>query len=202
MKKRDAINELKNLKDQNFIDNQFESFWKYISDLFIAETNFYIKKINIIRKYYYEFEGSRYSEKCPYIYSFDEQDILKDINNFIIFNKNYKKGNKDKEKDRDINTENKNNTKDKDKDKDKENLNNNNNIDFQSEEISPRIDKMFKNCFKFLFYYDKKINEIIQKEKEKFALNKSGISKRKHRKKNILLMKKVIRLYLANRKLL
>jgi adenylate kinase family enzyme len=186
MKKRDAINELKSLKDQNFIDNQFETFWKYISDLFIAETNFYIKKINIIRKYYYEFEGSRYSEKCPYIYSFDEQDILKDINSFIIFNKNYKKGNKDK--DRDINTENKNNKKDNNntKEKDKENLNNNNNIDFQSEEISPRIDKMFKNCFKFLFYYDKKINEIIQKEKEKFALNISGITKRKHRKKNIM----------------
>ena len=177
MKKRDAINELKNLKDQNFIDKQFESFWKYISDLFIAETIFYIKKINIIRKYYYEFEGSKYSEKCPYEYSFDEQDILKDTNNFIIFNKDYKKTNKDK----DIDNKKENNTKDKE--------NYNNSIDFQSEEISPRIDKMFKNCFKFLFYYDKKINEIFQKEKEKYALNISNIStitKRKHRKKNIM----------------
>ena len=92
----------------------------------------------------------------------------------MIFNKDYKKTNKDKDIDIENNT------------KDKENLNNNNNIDIQNEEVSPRIDKMFKNCFKFLFYYDKKINEIIQKEKEKFALNISGISKRKHRKKNII----------------
>ena len=177
MKKRDAINELKNLKNQNFIDKQFESFWKYISELFKAETIFYIKKINIIRKYYYEFEGSKYLEKCPYEYSFDEQDILKDINNFMIFNKDYKKTNKDKDIDIENNI------------KDKENLNNNNNIDIQSEEVSPRIDKMFKNCFKFLFYYDKKINEIFQKEKEKYTLNISDIStitKRKRRKKNIM----------------
>ena len=95
----------------------------------------------------------------------------------MIFNKDYKRTNKNK----DIDIENIT--------KDKENLNNNNNIDIQSEEVSPRIDKMFKNCFKFLFYYDKKINEIFQKEKEKYALNISNIStitKRKHRKKNIM----------------
>ena len=176
MKKRDAINELKNLKEQNFIENQSESFWKYISKLFIVETYYYIRKINIIRKYYYEFEGNKYSEKCPYEYTLNENDIIKDINDYIIFNKNYKNN-------KDTNLENKN--KKVNNSKDKENTNN----DSQNEEISPRIDRIFKNCFKFLFYYDKKINETFQNEKEKYALNTSNIStiaKRKHRKKNIM----------------
>ena len=50
MKKRDAIKELKNLKDQNFLESQCDLFWKYLSKLFLVETNYYIKKINLIRK--------------------------------------------------------------------------------------------------------------------------------------------------------
>ena len=172
MKKRDAISELKNLKEQNFIDNQTELFWKYLSKLFLVETNFYIKKLNIIRKYYYEFEGNKFSEKCPYEYTLNEGDILKELNEFILLNKNYE--------------ENKNiNLNDKKNGKNIESLNSKN---IENKEISPRIDRIFKNCFKFLFIYDKQINEIYKTEKEKFALNScniSGIQKRKHRKKNI-----------------
>ena len=173
MKKRDAIKELKNLKDQNFLENQSELFWKYLSQLFLVETNFYIKKLNLIRKYYYEFDGNKYSEKCPYIYDLNENDILSGLNDYIIFNKNY--------------DENKNTKTEKNKKSNiKNSIQNENTINMNNKEISPRIDNIFKNCFKFLFYYDKKINEIIKNEKEKYALNLSnisGIQKRKHRKK-------------------
>ena len=168
MKKRDSINELKNLKEQNFIENQSELFWDYISKLFVIETNFYIKKINIIKKYYYEFEGNKYSEKCPYEYTLNEDDLLKEVNDYAIYNK------KTEEK----------NIKSKSKNKEPHKINLNNNI--QDRQISPRIDRIFKNCFKFLFNYDKKMNDISQKEKEKYALNTSNISqisKRKHRGK-------------------
>jgi len=171
MKKRDSINELKNLKGQNFIENQSELFWDYISKLFILETNFYIKKINIIKKYYYEFEGNKYSEKCPYEYTLSEKDLLKEINDYAIFNKK---------------TEDKKEKNEKSKSKKKEQNKNNSQNNIQDRQISPRIDRIFKNCFKFLFNYDKKMNEISQKEKEKYALNTSNISqisKRKHRGK-------------------
>ena len=178
MKKRDAISELKNLKEQNFIQNQSEIFWKQISKLFLVETTFYVKKLNIIRKYYYEFEGNKYSEDCPYEYSFNENDLLKEINDYIIFNKSYvEKSN------------NKNNSKSKEK-KMSKNKKDSNNKDYLNEFISPRIDRIFKNCFKFLFYYDKKLDELYQKEKEKYALNTSNISqigKRKHRIKKSLI---------------
>lgn len=173
MKKRDAIKELKNLKEQNFLENQSELFWKYLSQLFLMETNFYIKKLNLIRKYYYEFEGNKYSEKCPYVYDLNENDILSGLNDYIIFNKNY---------DENKNTK----TEKKKKSNIKNSKQNESTINMNNKEISPRIDNIFKNCFKFLFYYDKKINEIIKNEKEKYALNSSnisGIQKRKHRKK-------------------
>ena len=177
MKKRDAIIELKNLKEQNFIDTQSELFWNYLSKLILVETNFYIKKLNLIRKYYYEFEGNKYSEKCPYEYILNEKDIMKEMNDYIIFNKNYEENKKEIP----INKKNSKILKNKESE-------NNKNYD-NDKEISPRLDRIFKNCFKFLFYYDKKIDEIIKTEKEKFALNASnisGIQKRKHRKKNIV----------------
>ena len=187
MKKRDAINELQNLKEQKFIENQSELFWKYLSKLFLVETNFYVKKINLIRKYYYEFEGSKYSEKCPYEYTLDENDLLKEINYFIIFNKNYEK-NKNNSFPNQIFKELKNKENENNEITENNEIINNYYKYYNINEISPRIDRIFKNCFKFLFYYDKKINEINKIEKEKFALNSSnlsGIPKRKHRKKNL-----------------
>ena len=177
MKKRDAISELKKLKEQQFIENQSELFWKYLSKLFLSETDFYVKKLNLIRKYYYEFEGNKSSEKCPYEYTLNEKDLLKDVNNFAIFNKSLEE---EKEKGN-------NKNKSKLNSNSSSNIGNNSNTeDTQDKLISPRIDKIFKNCFKFLFNYDKKINEILQKEKEIYALNTSNISqisKRKHRGK-------------------
>ena len=170
MRKRDAINELKNLKDQHFIENQSEIFWDYLCKLFLVETNFYIKKLNIIRKYYYEFERNKYSEKCPFEYTLNENDFLKEINDFILFNNNLEKSQKEIIKIR-------------------KSENENQNIKIiDNNQISPRIDRIFKNCFKFLFYYDKKMIETDETEKEKFTLNASnisGIQKRRHRKKNI-----------------
>ena len=172
MRKRDAINELKNLKDQNFIEHQSELFWNYLSNLFLVETNFYIKKLNIIRKYYYEFERNKFSEKCPFEYNINEDDILKEINDFILFNKNFEENKKEIIKDK----------------KNSEIKENQTIINNDNKEICPRIDRIFKNCFKFLFYYDKHMYETDKNEKEKFALNSSnisGIQKRRHRKKNI-----------------
>ena len=178
MKKRDAITELKKLKEQKFIESQSELFWKYLSKLFLSETDYYVKKLNLIRKYYYEFEGNKTSEKCPYEFTFNENDLLKDINNFELFKKNYDGKGKEKEKNNKKSNSNSNSN--------STNGKNLKNIDTQNKLISPRIDKIFRNCFKFLFNYDKKINEILQKEKEVYALNTSNISqiaKRKHRGK-------------------
>ena len=178
MKKRDAISEIKKLKEQQFIENQSELFWKYLSKLFLSETDYYVKKLNLIRKYYYEFEGNKTSEKCPYEYTLNENDLLKDLNNFALFNNNHGEG-KEKQK----------NNKNKSNSNSNSNSNSGNKMkanESQNKLISPRIDKIFKNCFKFLFIYDKKINEIVQKEKEIYALNTSNISqisKRKHRGK-------------------
>ena len=142
MKKRDAINELNTIKNQNFIENQSIAFCNFLINLYRIETNYYIKKINLIRKFYYEFDNSRYSEKCPYEYpiiknyNLQSNDLLKDSKDLAIFN-----------------------------------INTTTNISY-----SPKIDKVYKNCFKFLFSYDIQMEEIAQKEKDNYALNTSGLS--------------------------
>ena len=144
MRKRDSIDELNQIKKQNYIENQLDYFGNNIINLFILETNHYFNKINLIKKFYYEFEKAKMTEKFPYEYIFEESKILKDINEYPIFIPN-------------SNSE--------------SNLLNSNEFI-----ISPKIDKVYNNCYTLFFDYDKTIKSLQQKIKEEYAANTSEIS--------------------------
>ena len=144
MRKRDSIDELNQIKKQNYIENQLDYFGNNIINLFILETNQYFNKINLIKKFYYEFEKPKITEKCPYEYILDESKILKDINEYPIFIPN-------------SNSE--------------SNLLNSNEFI-----ISPKIDKVYNNCYTLFFDYDKEIKALQQKIKEDYVANTSELS--------------------------
>ena len=134
MRKRDAIVELNNIKKHNFIENQFDIFGSYIIDLFIIETKRYYDKINLIKKFYYEFDKQKIAEKFPYEYKLDEDKIIEGINEYPIFIADIsKKG-----------------------------------------QISPKIEKLYKNCYKLFFIYDNEINQLKNKYKEEYIMNNSN----------------------------
>ena len=141
-RKLDSISQLDKIKNQYFIEQNLEIFGNYIINLIVLETKQYYNKINIIKKFYYEFDRPKLSEKFPYEYEFKDEFILEGINNyqiFIIFN------NKDMEKE--------------------ESLNNNETI------ISPKIEKVYLNCFKLFFYYDFEMLSMKNKLKEEYNNN-------------------------------
>ena len=161
-RKNDAINELNSIINNGFIEKKLNYFWEILSNLFLIETEFFIKKVNIIREFYFEFDINKYSDKNPYEYILKKDEIIKDTNNLPIYVKPKDENKKSKIKDE-------------------------NNIYI----ISPRIDKIYKNCFKILFIYDNEMNEIEEKEKENFISNISELSnlsnvKRRKTKKIIL----------------
>ena len=129
-KKSESINQLQLIISNTFVENQISIFWELISNLFLLETEYYINKLNLIRKFYYEFEIYHNNDVCPYIYSVSKKQIFKETENFEIYPKISKN-----------------------------NQNSNKKIS-----ISPKIEKIFKNCFKLLFYYDKKMKEIEIRE--------------------------------------
>ena len=77
--------QLKEIKNQNFIEQNLEIFGNYIINLIISETKQYYNKINIIKKFYYEFEKPKLSDNFPYEYKFKDESLLEDINNYQIF---------------------------------------------------------------------------------------------------------------------
>ena len=145
MRKRDSISELNNIKNQHFIENQMEVFGSIMIDLFILETNQYYNKINLIKKFYFEFEKPRITEKFPYEYKFNEDSIIEGINEHPMFISD---------------------------------LNSNLKIP-----ISPKIDKLYKNCYKLFFIYDNKMDSIRTQYKEEYNLNSSSISINRTKKK-------------------
>ena len=147
MKKRDSISELNNIKNQNFIDNQLEIFGEYIINLIILETNHYYKKINIITKFYYEFERSKISDKFPYEYIFNKEFILENINELPIFTS-------------DLNL----------------------NSQQSKSSISPKIEKIYNNCHKLLFDYDKTMIALNKKYKEEYNTNTNVLLNRNKKK--------------------
>ena len=68
-----------------------ELFGEIIINLIILETKQFYDKINIIKKFYYEFKKPRLSEKFPYEYIVNEEYLLEDINDYQIFIPNDKK---------------------------------------------------------------------------------------------------------------
>ena len=144
MRKRDSIYELDNIKNQRFIENQLENFGKNIINLFIVETNQYFNKINLIKKFYYEFERPKMTEQFPYEYIVKEDIILKDINEYPIFIS--------------------------DSDSDSNLLKSNEII------ISPKINKLYQNCYTLFFDYDKTMKSLQKKVKEEYNTNSSELS--------------------------
>ena len=144
MRKRDSISELNNIKNQNFIESQMGVFGSIIINLFLLETNQYYNKINLIKKFYFEFEKPKVTEKFPYEYKFNEDIIIEGINEHPIFISD---------------------------------LNPNSKIP-----ISPKIDKLYKNCYKLFFIYDHEMDSIRKKYKDEYNLNSSTVSIRPKRK--------------------
>ena len=137
-RKIDFISELNNIKKQQFIEQQLELFGEYIINLFILETNLYYNKVNIIKKFYFEFENQKLAEKFPYEYVFKKDIILEKIDLYPIF---------------DIKS-----------------------FSSKKHKISPKLDKLYLNCYKLFFKYDNAMRSINDKEKESNNLNSSGMS--------------------------
>ena len=130
-RKLESISELSDIKNEHFIEKNLENFGNYIINLIILETQQYYSKINLIKKFYYEFEKPKLSEKFPYEYIFKQESILEDINSYKIFiPKKDPKTSKEEE---------------------------------SNEEyvISPKLDKIYKNCFKLKINYMKNIISLI-----------------------------------------
>ena len=165
-----AISELNKIKNQKFIEQNLETFGNYIINLIIFETKQYYNKINIIKKFYYEFENPKLTEKFPYEFIFKEEYLLEEINSYKIFNSS--------------NIQN----------KEKEESNNGN---IPEKKISPRLFKIYQNCFKVFFYYDQDMLLIKNKLKEEYNKNintdqnRSSISRSKKKYKSV--KKKTIR---------
>ena len=152
-RKKDAINDLNLAKKSPFIDKQLDFFWELLSNLFFVETENYIKRINIIKQFYFEFDINRYSDKFPYEFKIKKDDILKGTDKLPIYSE----------------PKNENNKKTKSSFK---RIQDDNKVYI----LSPKIDKIYKNCFKMLFQYNKKMNEIEEKERENYFLNTSELS--------------------------
>ena len=88
-KKVDLIKELDTIIKQNYIGKKIAIFGKSIVDLIVLETKNYIEKINLIQKFYYQIEKNNVNNKNKEIseiqFTFDEKDLLEDIENLPIF---------------------------------------------------------------------------------------------------------------------
>ena len=138
-----SISELKKIKNQNYIEQNLELFGNYIINLIILETKQYYNKINIIKKFYYEFERPKLSEKFPYEFTFKEESLLEDINNYQVFIPF------DNNKTNDIK---------------KEDIINNT----QEKLSSPKLDKIYLNCFKLFFIYEQEMSSLKNKLNEEY----------------------------------
>ena len=170
-RKKDAIDELNKIKNNGFIEKQIDFFWELLSNLFFTEAENYIKKINIIKQFYFEFDVNRYSDKFPYEYKLKKDEIVKGTKDLCIYVEPKKLDSSEKI------------TKSKLKRFIEES---------KAYIVSPKIDKIYKNCFKILFSYDKKIKEIEEKERDNYILNTSELSNlsRNRRKFKKLISKK------------
>ena len=162
LRKKNAINELNNIRNKRFIAQKIEYFSEMLSNLFYSEAEFYLNKVNIIQQFYYEIIGK--TNKRPE-YRLKKSELMKNTNNLEIYMPPPQKEIKTKKiKPRLKRYE----------DIKKEYL------------ISPKIDRIYKNCFKLLFNYEKKLKEegfIIQK-KDDYNLFKRKKTKRYDLKKD------------------
>ena len=158
-RKLTAISELDKIKNQKFIEENLELFGNYIINLIILETKQYFNKVNLIKKFYYEFEKPRLSEKFPYKYNFKEEYLLEDINDYQIFIPPNAQNSETKE----------------------DNIKN-------EQSISPKLDKIYINCFKLFFIYDQEMLSLKNKLRDEFNninLDRSSLTRSPKRFKSV-----------------
>ena len=147
LRKKKAINELKNIKNSDFMKEKMEYFSEIISNLFYSEAEYYLNKINIMKQFYYELENKT-NQKVEY--KLKKSELMKNTNNLDIYVPlpQIVEIKKEKIKPRLKRYE----------EEEKEYL------------ISPKIDKIYKNCYKLLFNYDKTLKEEQPKSNKKEGL--------------------------------
>ena len=158
LRKKKAIDELNIIRNKRFIAIKLENFSEMISNLFYSEAENYLNKVNIIQQFYYELENKNNNNKKPE-YKLKKSELTKKTNNLEIYvPPPQKEVKKKKIKPRLKRYE----------DDQKEYL------------ISPKIDRLYKNCFKLLFNYEKKLKEEGFKsyEKEEYDFIKRRRNKR------------------------
>ena len=165
LRKSNAIEELNNIRKKSFIGQKLEYFSDMLNNLFFSEAENYINKANIIYQFYYELEnGNNNNNKKPE-YKLKKSEIMKNTNNLEIYVPPPEKEVKKK--------------------KIKPRLKRYEDVK-QEYLISPKIDKIYKNCFKLLFNYEKKM-----KEEGFISLGKDEYDIIKRRKKKSLELKKI-----------
>ena len=158
LRKKNAIDELAKIKNQRFIEQKLEYFSDMMSNLFYSEAEFYLNKVNIIQQFYYELMNKNTNNKKPE-YKLKKSEITKYSNNLEIYVPPPQK----EEKKKKIKLRLK-----RYEEENKEYL------------ISPKIDRIYKNCFKLLFNYEKKLKEDGFKSYDKEEID--FIKRRRYRK--------------------
>ena len=165
LRKKKAIDELKNIKNKNYIKEKMEYFSEMIINCFYSEAVYYLSKINIIQQFYNELEN-RANKTVEY--KLKKLELMKNTNNLETYIP-YMSHSQIEIK----------------KEKIKPRLKK-----YEEEEkeyiISPKIDKIYKNCYKLLFNYDKKLKEEGLKDNKK----KEGIFSFKRKKTKKIEFKK------------
>ena len=165
LRKKNAIDELNNIKNKGFVSQKILLFSEMLSNLFYSEAENYLNKVNIIQQFYYELLNKNNNNNKKPEYKLKKSELTKNTNNLEIYvPPPQKEVKKKKIKPRLKRYE----------DEKKEYL------------ISPKIDRIYKNCFKLLFNYEKRLKEEGFKsyEKEGYDFIKSRKNKRYITKKD------------------
>ena len=141
-RKLNAIHKREQIMNNGFFEKQIKHFHENIENLFIQETKKFLLSVNIIKEFYYGLQSEILkSVILPFtsqLENIDINNIFKDTDNLelITINKNY------------INN----------------NINNINNINNTKLKF-PKLEKMFYNCMKIIFYLDYALRNVEDKLK-------------------------------------
>ena len=146
-RKQSAINKREQIMNNGFFEKQIKHFHDNIENLFIQETKKFLLNVNVIKEFYY---GLQSEILKSVVLPFTSQIENIDINNIFKDTENlelisYK------------------------------NLNNNiNNINDNGKLKFPKLEKMFYNCMKIIFYLDYAIRNVEDKLKGNYDDIKTG----------------------------
>ena len=146
-RKQNAINKREEIMNNGFFEKQIKHFHDNIENLFVQETKKFLLSVNIIKEFYY---GLQSEILKSVILPFTSQLEKIDINNIFTDTENLELiSNK--------------------------NINNNiNNIIGFDQLKFPKLEKMFYNCMKIIFYIDYAIRNVEDKLKGNYEDIKTG----------------------------